>query len=455
MFSSSEKEYERVITLAKPHIANLDFIAKLFTDRPEGGIMYSHLSFDPNQNFVVKQKNLVHLAKKCNKILEIGFNIGHSALLMLLANPLCKIVCMDICSHAYTLPCFKYLCLCFPERLVMLPGDSNRSLENFHCEYFDMAHVDGCHEFSIASKDLYLSCCKVKPQGYVVFDDTDLPPMEHIWNRSLERETVRAIETGGIIPTRYHKIGRVNEPVLKIAVCSLAVGEDYIQKVKYGMQTKKTYCELKNYDYFTDSDVFDKDRPCAWSKIPLIQRYLEKGTGNEKDYDYIVWIDADTHIMNNNTKLEEIIRKYQNNKDILLTRDFESKINSGVMFIKNTAWTREYFTKLYGKTEFLHSANWEQDAMIDMLEKNEFDCQNHMEVLSKEKQHVFNSYHCNYQYNDFIVHLAGCYRYGKNNGLELMMAQFCPVKMEEDSDMGFAQRMHMLRNFRPERELDL
>ena len=83
---------------------------------------------------------------------------------------------------------------------------------------------------------------------------------------------------------------------LKIAICTLSIGEKYKQYTRYTTQNKKIYCEKHGYTFIEDDDVYNKDKPIPWSKLLLIQKYLS-------DFDYIAWIDADIYIMN-----KEIIR---------------------------------------------------------------------------------------------------------------------------------------------------
>jgi predicted O-methyltransferase YrrM len=58
-------------------------------------------------------------------ILEIGFNAGHSAACFLMANPNVKILCIDINTSSYTLPCFRYLKSIFNDRIYFIESNSN------------------------------------------------------------------------------------------------------------------------------------------------------------------------------------------------------------------------------------------------------------------------------------------------------------------------------------------
>ena len=55
-----------------------------------------------------KQKNLYELSKNATTVLEVGVYMGHSQLIMLLANPNLKIVSIDIDS-TYSSPAIQVL----------------------------------------------------------------------------------------------------------------------------------------------------------------------------------------------------------------------------------------------------------------------------------------------------------------------------------------------------------
>jgi len=99
-FISNEIKNEIItrINEAKNIINNdlLPIINKL-NERLEGNIfMSSHSNY--NNDFFDKQVNVVIAArrKSINNVLEIGFNAGFSALLMLLTNKNIKMTCVDI-----------------------------------------------------------------------------------------------------------------------------------------------------------------------------------------------------------------------------------------------------------------------------------------------------------------------------------------------------------------------
>lgn len=431
----SDTDYLEIMTACGEHLRHLEIITLTTGEEIEGGSYYYHTTHEPAKELIPKQFNLMTLAKKCKKVIEIGFNMGHSALFMLMANSELKIDCFDICSHKYTELCFEYLSRKFPNRLRLFKGPSHTCLNRYEEPLADMAHIDGDHDMRVANIDFFLCRGRIKNDGIIVFDDTYLSHLQDLWKGYLYNGTVNPIE---IIPTDQHAIGRLPYPTFRIAMCTLRLGEEYKKITHYGHLTKEKYCKIHGYDLRDDEDVYDSSRPYAWSKVKLLQKCLEEGK-----YDYVVWVDADTHIMNNDYKLEEFISELSGGRDVMLASDKEM-INSGVMFVKNTDWSRLFLQTLWDHTDFLHADNWEQNAIIHMFDKNEILCKEHMAVLPKELQTKFNSYHGLYRPGQFLVHLAGCFRDDKSHGLEKMMETFCPMRMAEDTDAGFSWRMRFL-----------
>jgi len=431
------------------HIANLKLICESTKVLPEGSILYKHNSYEVDMENINKQKNLSILSRKCSSILEIGFNTGHSALLMLVSNPNCRLHCIDICTHPYVKHCFSYMKINFGDRITLFEGDSHSGLEDLKKkgETFDMTHIDGSKDFCVINIDYFLSRNITKK--YIVMDDTNMPHIEYLWNGYIRDRHFDDMLRGKseLFPTNRHGIAKLFSCDLKICVASLALGEKYKKIVKYGTKTKEEYCKRHFYDFCNDESVYDTSRPYAWSKIRLIQKCMESNERSQgKDsqmYDYIVWMDADTFVMNPEKKLEVFISDLSQGRDILIAQDWHM-INSGVMFIKNSEWSRKFLDALWDKTEFLNDNNWEQTAIIDMYDKNILDCKNHITVLPMDRQREINAYYCNFKLGDFLIHLAGCFREDNDHGLAEMMNRVCPMKMDEESDAEYEIRQSIV-----------
>ena len=438
----SEEDYIHIMNENNHHIKNLFNIIQETGEILEGNCFYEHLTYNVLPDLLPKQRNLYSVAQSSgDKILEIGFNAGHSALIFLLANPNSFIYCFDICEHKYTRPCFQYLYENFGQRLILIEGNSNNTIPKFTNEnedtLFDLLHIDGSHDLKTANIDFFTSLRIAKHKSIIIWDDVEIPVLTNLWNGYIKDKHIIPLN---LLPTpRYaHAFGYVNKPPLKIAVCSLTVGEKYKEITKYGRLTKVNYCKKHNYDFFDDEeDNVDNSRPLAWSKINIIKKYIS-------NYDYVVWIDGDSHIMNQKIKLEQIIRDWSQDKDFTVAQD-KQLINTGVILIKNTEWSKKFLDLIYDQVQFKNHSNWEQGAFINLLENNISDSQNHINVLPLYLQNKINSYWFTYNFNDcFILHFPGCWRYNVENNLSLALNDYCPIKMDHETEEIFNKRLHWL-----------
>ncbi len=225
---------------------------------------------------------------------------------------------------------------------------------------------------------------------------------------------------------------------MKIAICSLAIGKDFKRAVFPSQYTKVLYCQKHGYDYIEDETVYDKSRPIAWSKILLIQKYLDK-------YDYIVWIDADAMIMNFDHKLEDKITKFMEDKDMMVISPYP-RINTGVWFLKNTDYTHTFLTRLYNMTEFTDETkygDWEQNAFIHLVETDE-DVTRRVKVLPHEYEPEIQSYWFAFHPGHFILHLCG-YR-GHLEHLKIDLHRFCMIRLPNENEEMYKNRVDWMTN---------
>lgn len=168
------------------HVSNLEKIIISCGEKLEGNCFYEHHTLKKNDLFKNKQSNIMNMAKKGNDIMEIGFNAGHSCLLMLMANPNCKITAIDICEHKYVTPCFKYLNEKFNNRVTLITGDSHTVLSKLHETFpqlkFDVIHIDGNHDYTHANVDFFLTKNLAIPARTIcIFDDTNMEHLGELW----------------------------------------------------------------------------------------------------------------------------------------------------------------------------------------------------------------------------------------------------------------------------------
>lgn len=188
----------------------------------------------------------------------------------------------------------------------------------------------------------------------------------------------------------------------KIAIISLAVGEEYQKAVLPGYHNKKEYCKEHGYDFFYVTETLDSSRDIPWSKIPLAQKVLPQ-------YDWVFWSDADSLIMNPAIKLEELIdERYF----LIICKQSDGKtINSGEFLIKNTPLSFDFLKEVY-KPEYKNLGFWEQGAVNKVLEKENYSKKTlflHQRAMNSIWGELWGetTRHVHYHTGDFILHFMG------------------------------------------------
>jgi predicted O-methyltransferase YrrM len=155
-------------------------------------------------------EELIQLTSRPNiSIMEIGFNAGHSTMLMLLGrdkSPL-DFTIFDIGHHAYTKPCLNYIKSKFSHiNFEYIEGDSIVSMpkwiedNNAEIGLYDIIHIDGGHSDECISNDMKNANILVKRGGIVIIDDTNSPIINRYVNLYLstdEYSEMNVLQTSG------------------------------------------------------------------------------------------------------------------------------------------------------------------------------------------------------------------------------------------------------------------
>ncbi|EEC50129.1 predicted protein [Phaeodactylum tricornutum CCAP 1055/1] len=110
---------------------------------------------------------------------------------------------------------------------------------------------------------------------------------------------------------------------------------------------KQKYADKHGYHLYDESALLDKKRPPAWSKILAAQRLLK-----EESCDWVVWLDADTVIMNSSKQIEDFLPA-DAEKDFLIVEDTGGGYNSGVWLIHKSAWSLKLLEEWWGMTSYV------------------------------------------------------------------------------------------------------
>lgn len=173
------ERYKQLYGQIEQHASRLTEIARLSGDNLEGNCFTEHNTGVRNEQLLSKRVNLLEIARHGQKILELGFNAGHSALLLLLGcNPEAEITFLDIGGHPYVKPCFDYLQSISPVKKQLILANSLQYLplvvlKDGQRDVYDIIHMDGGHSPECVVNDLILLFLLLKKGGYMIVDDAD------------------------------------------------------------------------------------------------------------------------------------------------------------------------------------------------------------------------------------------------------------------------------------------
>lgn len=158
----------------KSYVTEIHKIIEKSGEVPEGNVYTNHQSLIPLKNEqCFKQINLWNLGAEAENIMEIGFNAGHSAVIMLTNKGKQKTITFyDINHHKYTQPCYEFVKSKFPHiKFEAIWGDSLITLPLAHGQY-DLIHLDGGHRLEHITNDIVNSLRLLKAGGTLIVDDT-------------------------------------------------------------------------------------------------------------------------------------------------------------------------------------------------------------------------------------------------------------------------------------------
>jgi predicted O-methyltransferase YrrM len=144
---------------------------------------------------------------KIKNVLEIGFNAGHSAEVMLSANKEAKLTSFDLNIHPYAAVGKDYIDKKFPGRHVFVAGDSKETIPKAEGLY-ECFFIDGGHDYETAKADI-LNCSRLaRPCAMVMIDDVVLPPVKDVeYSKGPTQAVIEAINDGLITGLVHYKYG--------------------------------------------------------------------------------------------------------------------------------------------------------------------------------------------------------------------------------------------------------
>lgn len=151
-------------------------------NRKHGSYLFNGREYEYYFQMYNKQKLMFDKVKSANKVLEIGTYMGHSLLIMLLANPNLKVTTIDI-DPKYSKPATDFLKTKFQNAEInFICGNSLDVLPTIK-DKFDFFHIDGRHNNQMITAEFdYCNSLKEQNTFKIIFDDAETcqPLIENI-----------------------------------------------------------------------------------------------------------------------------------------------------------------------------------------------------------------------------------------------------------------------------------
>jgi len=207
--------YMQVKSTLEHHVNNLEKLIIASGKMLEGNSFYIHETLIREESLLPKQLNTFWTGLQAKKrICEIGFNAGHSTLLMLAGRDTTPIefTIFDIGHHAYTQPCLDYMKEAFPHvTFEYIEGDSTTKLPNWTSKNmdrmwsYDVVHIDGGHSEHCVKNDMKNAIRLLAPGGYLIVDDTNIPYISNFVEIYLQLGQFTEVDVC-VTPTYPHRI---------------------------------------------------------------------------------------------------------------------------------------------------------------------------------------------------------------------------------------------------------
>ena len=240
----------------------------------------------------------------------------------------------------------------------------------------------------------------------------------------------------------------------KAIVVTACVGRHERLK-KLSESNKETYARAHDFDFVSGSaeqyPAMTFVQPFAWFKVALLLDVMKIVRAARTKHEWVLWVDCDALISNldenlvrlANRLIEEERGKRQNEIDVIVAFDEgeTERINSGVMFVRNSQWSLDFFSTVLRKAEqerLRQHRHWEQAAINELiLNKNEawsghFLKVKRNQINSFQPQKDLSRRHPDNRFRKgetFVVHRVNCHNVTLCD--EVYKSWFCHVHSED------------------------
>eukprot|EP00434_Breviolum_minutum_P007280 symbB.v1.2.006426.t1/scaffold383.1/size215797/8 len=116
----------------------------------------------------------------------------------------------------------------------------------------------------------------------------------------------------------------------------------------------------------TELQQLCEGRAPQWAKVALLRRLLRQALASDAGPRWIVWLDADTLLLNFDVKLEDFtIQDF----DLIMSEDMSCELNTGVMILRTSTWSLQLLDEVWAKADakLHHGPFHEQTALCQRL----------------------------------------------------------------------------------------
>ena len=143
------------------------------------------------------------------------------------------------------------------------------------------------------------------------------------------------------------------------AIVSLGCGPQ-ARLLSLAARSFRPYAARHGYELELRTEVLDRSRPPAWSKIVLLRELAQR-------YELLVWLDADLVIVDRSL---DIATELEDGRFLYLAEHAtkEGRMpNSGVMLLRGGAATTEFLDEVYAQEDLVEHRWWENAAICRLL----------------------------------------------------------------------------------------
>ena len=258
-------------------------------------------------------------------------------------------------------------------------------VQRFPDHYFDYIYVDAGHNFETLYAHLVEWWPKLRPRG--ILAGLDFVPQD--WTRNLNGRKFRIDTAGAVSKGVVNRFAAeqgvkvtsslqeawptwaIVKPALEV---TMATYTNRAARFPVAMRVNEEYSVHYGYKRVVENGTsLPLQWHAAWRKIEVINNMLA-----DNATDVVFLIDDDAFVNHYWLSVDSFLARYPHRDFIIGLEDRRShvlhRINTGVIIIRNTAWSRAFFASVFQQPRqvcnYPKTAPWhEQDCMTNLLDR--------------------------------------------------------------------------------------